>query len=136
MSVIRLLLIDKNHTLSGQIPSASIANILYAIAKGAQNIKEMWKIVSKTDPTLEEFYNSNLDKEPTLEGTGDGLLVINWQHKCIESFQIYQPLKLVNKIQIHSGKFCMISQESEIFYIDTNSWKLLDHYFDECRRKL
>lgn len=132
MSEIRLILVEKNLTTSGHIPSSSISAIMWAISAGATDNTTLWQKVAALDPGLENHYQSNADEFPILEGYDDGLLVINWDYRCIESFQVYQPLKFTGTVTPHNGRF-LETDKDEIEYQITSNWTIIDHHFEESR---
>jgi len=123
---------ENEQTSSGHIPSASIAAVMWAISQGASNTGTLWSIVNKIDPGLQEHFLSNLDNSPLLEGHDDGLLVISWDHRCIESFQAYQPLRHIGAVFPHNGKFLNTDKEL-IEYNISSTWSIIDHHFEESR---
>ncbi|MBI3039628.1 hypothetical protein HYY75_11400 [bacterium] len=129
MSNLRLVLMDEKEAFSGLIPSHTVSTFLLAISKGAQGFSTLEEILPEIDSTLWGYFQSNLDPEPLLDGTGDGLLVINWEHCCIESFQQYLPLRENGFANSHNGKYSI--EEPAISYRLGKDWKLLDHYFEE-----
>lgn len=132
MSVIRLIMSENQQAFSGHIPSSSIASVLWAVAQGAENTSTFWHTVKEIDPGLEEHFVSNLDNSPLLEGYDDGLLVISWDHHCIESFQAYQPVRHLGKVQPHNGKYLEIEKEA-LEYCIKSAWSIIDHHFEESR---
>lgn len=132
MSEIRLIMVEKNCASSGHIPSSSIPALIWAIAKGAKNENKLWNLLEKMDPGLKEHFYSNLDKSPILEGFDDGLLVISWDHKCIESFQVYQPLKPEGSVFHHNGTYQETDHEGIEYQLEKD-WKIIDHHFEESR---
>jgi len=132
MSVIRLVMLDGEEAVSGLVPSHSIDAILSAIARGATNISTFWPLIKEIDAGLREHFDLNLDPSPLLEGTGDGLLVISWEHNCIESFQEYQPLRSEGTVRRHDGLH-EIDDESEQRYAIGPQWHIIDHHFEESR---
>jgi hypothetical protein len=105
---------------------------MWAISAGANNSTTLWQKVAELDPGLKDHYQSNADDSPILEGFDDGLLVISWDHCCIESFQVYQPLKLTGTVTPHNGKFLETDKE-EIEYQINGNWSIIDHHFEESR---
>ena len=132
MSEIRLIMVEADKAVSGHIPSPSIPAIMWAIATGASDSNTLWQKVSEVDPGLHEHYLSNFDDSPLLEGFDDGLLVISWDHCCIESFQVYQPLRFSGTVLPHNGKF-LVDGEEEVEYQISNNWSIIDHHFEESR---
>lgn len=125
-------MVENNKASSGHIPSAAISAILWAIAESANNIETLWSTVSKIDPGLHEHFSANVDDSPLLEGYGDGLIVISWDHKCIESFQAYQPLRRSGHTMIHNGQFLEDNQKP-LKYCVSDEWNIVDHHFEESR---
>jgi len=105
---------------------------MWAISAGARDSKTLWQKVSELDPGLKDHYQTNADDSPILEGFDDGLLVISWDHCCIESFQVYQPLKLAGTVTPHNGRFLETDRE-EIEYQISGNWSIIDHHFEESR---
>ena len=132
MSVIRLIMIDNEQTFSGHIPSSAISSVMWAISQGADNTSSFWNIVVKIDAGLHEHFFSNIEYSPLLEGYDDGLLVISWAHQCIESFQVYQPLRHTGSVFRHNGSFLEEEGEPDEFTI-SNDWSIIDHHFEESR---
>lgn len=132
MSVVRLVMLDGDEAVSGLVPSPSIDSILSAIARGATNIATFWPLVAEIDSGLREHFESNLDPSPLLEGTGDGLLVISWEHNCIESFQEYQPVRAEGTARRHNGLHA-VDAEAEQRYAIGPQWHIIDHHFEESR---
>ncbi|GAB4283444.1 MAG: hypothetical protein Kow0029_29570 [Candidatus Rifleibacteriota bacterium] len=132
MSEIRLITVEKGKASSGHIPSSSIPAIMWAISEGACDTDSLWEKLEKMDPGLKEHFLTNRDDSPLLEGFDDGLLVISWDHKCIESFQGYQPLRFSGKVVPHNGRYLEIEQEETEYHID-GSWSIIDHHFEESR---
>ena len=132
MSVIRLVMLDRNESQSGLIPSPSISSVLFTIASGAPGIQEFWEKISEIDSGLKKYYLSNLDSQPILEGQGDGLLVISWERHCIESFQAYQPIRLKGFARRHDGMNSLIELADLPFQI-SDEWHIIDHHFEESR---
>ncbi|PKL45773.1 MAG: hypothetical protein CVV41_01870 [Candidatus Riflebacteria bacterium HGW-Riflebacteria-1] len=132
MSVIRLIMSENGNTASGHIPSASISAVMWAIAKGAKGTDELWTSVDAVDPGLKEHFLTNLDNSPLLEGYDDGLLVISWDHRCIESFQAYQPLRHIGQVIPHNGKF-LEKDKDPLEYNISSTWSIIDHHFEESR---
>lgn len=132
MSEIRLIMVESEKAASGHVPSASIPAIMWAIANGATNSESLWKKLEKMDPGLKEHFSSNRDDSPLLEGFDDGLLVISWDHCCIESFQVYQPMRLSGTVLPHNGLFLDTEQE-EVEYQISGEWSIIDHHFEESR---
>lgn len=129
MSLIRLVMLEKKKARSGLIPSRSIPTVLLSISLGARNIETFWDKVKDHDPTLHEHYQADQDPSPLLEGIGDGLLVISWEHCCIESFQEFQPVTHAGAAVKHNGLY---SLEDEIVdYRLSREWSIIDHYFEE-----
>lgn len=132
MSVIRLIMAENDQAYSGHIPSSAISAVLWAISQGAENTISFWATVEKMDPALHEHFQTNKDDSPLLEGFDDGLLVISWDHQCIESFQVYQPLRHAGSVLKHNGKF--LEEESEpVEFCISNDWNIIDHHFEESR---
>jgi hypothetical protein len=125
-------MVEKDKAQSGSIPSSAIPAIMWAISKNANSISSLWKKIPKMDTELKEIFEANMDSLPTLEGIGDGLLVISWDHKCIESFQAYQPLKLSGKVIPHRDGF-LDESSPPIEYIIDDAWSIIDHHFEESR---
>ncbi|KAF1082165.1 MAG: hypothetical protein GQF41_1805 [Candidatus Rifleibacterium amylolyticum] len=132
MSVIRLIMSENKQAFSGHIPSSSISAVLWAIAQGVVNTSTFWEKVKEVDPGLKEHFLSNLDNSPLLEGHDDGLLVISWDHHCIESFQAYQPVRHIGEVLLHNGRFLEIDKEPVDYCISSN-WSIIDHHFEESR---
>lgn len=133
MSVIRLIMIEGEHASSGLIPATAVVSVLYSIGKGAHDIESFWIFADPVDPTLKEFYNAHMDSEPLLEGCGNGLLVVNWDHFCIESFQEYIPLARAGEIITHNGRYRDYENPPLKFSLG-DGWHVLDHNFEESRR--
>ena len=129
MSLIRLVMIASDNAVSGLVPSRSIPTILLGIARGATGIKGFWEHIKDFDPTLGEHFQDNQDPFPLLEGIGDGLLVISWEHKCIESFQEYQPVRTKGFAISHDG-IHSLEDRTEDFLLD-QGWHIIDHHFEE-----
>jgi hypothetical protein len=125
-------MVEKDKAQSGSIPSSAIPAIMWAISQNANSISSLWKKVKKMDTGLREIFEANIDSLPTLEGLGDGLLVISWDHKCIESFQAYQPLKLSGTVSPHRDGF-LDESSPPIEYILDDAWSIIDHHFEESR---
>lgn len=132
MSVIRLIMVENEKAYSGHIPSSAISAVLWAIAQGAANTSTFWKTVEQMDSGLKEHFFSNKDDSPLLEGFDDGLLVISWSHQCIESFQVYQPLRHNGNVRKHNGRHLEDETEPVEFSI-SNDWSIIDHHFEESR---
>ncbi len=132
MSVVRLIMSENKQSYSGHIPSSSISAILWAICQGAKNTDTFWKVLQKVDPGLKEHFLTNLDNSPLLEGHDDGLLVISWDHRCIESFQVYQPVRHIGAVLPHNGKFLEANEEALEYQI-SSAWSIIDHHFEESR---
>ncbi len=132
MSVIRLIMVEDEQTFSGHIPSSAIAAVMWAIANGADTTASFWKTVAKMDSGLREHFFSNIDDSPLLEGFDDGLLVISWAHRCIESFQVYQPLRHAGSVFKHNGSF-LEEDADPVEYLVSNDWSIIDHHFEESR---
>ncbi|MFZ2959742.1 MAG: hypothetical protein WA705_22915 [Candidatus Ozemobacteraceae bacterium] len=130
MSVVRFVMLDRKTSQSGLVPSRSISTILLSVAEGAHDIPSLWSLVRKFDPGLEEHFHANLDSSPLLEGIGDGLFVISWEHCCIESFQEFQPLSTSGIAFPHNGE-CAIENEPAIPYHLGPDWHVIDHFFEE-----
>ena len=123
---------ENDKTFSGHIPSSSISAVMWAISKGASNTETFWNVVKKIDPGLQEHFLANLDNSPLLEGYDDGLLVISWDHRCIESFQAYQPLRHIGGLFPHNGRF--LEEDKEMLeYNISSTWSIIDHHFEESR---
>lgn len=133
MSVIRLIMIEGENASSGLIPASAVVTVLYALAKGAQDIDSFWIYADSADPTLKEFFNANMDSEPLLEGCGNGLLVVNWNHFCVESFQEYIPLNRAGEIITHNGCYRDYKNPPLQFSLG-DGWHMVDHNFEESRR--
>ena len=127
MSVTRLILMDSHGARSGLIPSRGLGALLWALANGAKTRSELWAKIEKVDSGVQEFFESNLDSNPVLEGVGDGLLVINWDHCCIESFQEFQPIRREGVAYRHNG--CYSLEEDPVPYQLGDDWHLIDHQF-------
>jgi hypothetical protein len=84
------------------------------------------------DSGLHEHFFSNIDDSPLLEGFDDGLLVISWAHRCIESFQVYQPLRHAGNVFKHNGSY-LEDEEEPVEYLISNEWSIIDHHFEESR---
>jgi len=132
VSVIRLIMSENKQAFSGRIPSSSISSVLWAIAQGAKDTSMFWNAVKQIDPGLEEHFVTNLDNSPLLEGHDDGLLVISWDHHCIESFQVYQPVRHSGEVLPHNGQFLEIDKEP-VEYCISSVWGIIDHHFEESR---
>lgn len=132
MSVIRLVMLDRNESQSGLIPSHAISSVLFAVAGGASHLTDFWEKVAEIDPGLQDHYRSNLDPAPILEGRGDGLLVISWEHHCIESFQAYQPIRTHGLARRHDGRSTTAEGPDLPFQIPED-WSIIDHHFEESR---
>lgn len=132
MSEIRLVMVENGKATSGHVPSSSIPAILWAISVGAVDTNSLWNKIEPVDPSLSEHFTSNSDHSPLLEGFDDGLLVISWDHSCIESFQVYQPLRLSGKVTPHNGLF-LESDHEGLEYQITGEWSVVDHHFEESR---
>ncbi len=132
MSVIRLIMAENDTAFSGHIPSSSISAVMWAIADGAENTTSFWEKVKHVDPGLKEHFFSNIDDSPLLEGYDDGLLVISWDHQCIESFQAYQPLRHAGCVTPHNGIY--LSEDADPLEFNVSSdWSIIDHHFEESR---
>ena len=132
MSVVRLIMAENEQAFSGHIPSSAISAVLWAISQGATNTVTFWETVKAIDSGLQEHFQTNKDNSPLLEGFDDGLLVISWYHRCIESFQAYQPLRHAGSVSRHNGKF--LEEEPEpIDFCVSNDWSIIDHNFEESR---
>lgn len=123
---------ENKQTYSGHIPSSSISAIMWAISQGAENTDTFWKTLQQVDPGLKEHFLTNLDNSPLLEGHDDGLLVISWDHRCIESFQVYQPVRHIGAVMPHNGKF-LEDSEKAMEYAISSVWSIIDHHFEESR---
>lgn len=132
MSVIRLVMLDRDISQSGLIPSHAIGTVLYAVGRGATGLVSFWPLVGELDPGLEDLYRHQLDATPILEGSGDGLLVINWEHRCIESFQAYQPIRPRGFARRHTGRHAA-DEFAEVPFEIPEGWHLIDHHFEESR---
>ena len=132
LSEIRLIMVENDKASSGHIPSPSIPAILWAISEGAKSAASLWEKLEAMDPGLQEHFLTNSDDSPLLEGFDDGLLVISWDHHCIESFQVYQPLRLDGIVFPHNGKHLEAEAEPVQFNLDSN-WSIIDHHFEESR---
>lgn len=132
MSVIRLIMAENDQAFSGHIPSSAISAVMWAIADGADNSKSFWEKVKHVDPGLKEHFLSNKDDSPLLEGYDDGLLVISWDHQCIESFQAYQQLLYSGSLLPHNGSY--LAEDAEpLEYNVPREWSIIDHHFEESR---
>lgn len=132
MSVIRLIMAENDQAFSGHIPSSAISAVLWAISQGAANTVSFWEKIKPMDPALQEHFLTNKDNSPLLEGFDDGLLVISWDHQCIESFQVYQPLRHSGTVIPHNGRF--LEEETEpVEFCISNDWSIIDHHFEESR---
>lgn len=129
MSVIRLILLDSKMAVSGLIPSRSLAVVIWALAQGVNSHESFWKKAASVDVELESYFVQHQDPEPLLEGHGDGLLVVNWEHRCIESFQEYQPVRREGVAQAHNGLH-RIEGDSRPYRLG-DDWHLVDHQFEE-----
>jgi hypothetical protein len=128
VSVLRLILMDAKTARAGLIPSRALSTVLLALSRGAANTDQLWKLVEEFDPTLADHFHQSEDKKPVLEGAGDGLLVINWEHHCLESFQEFEPVTGFGEAIRHNGLF---SEDEKIpFQIDSR-WHIVDHNFEE-----
>jgi hypothetical protein len=123
---------ENKQAFSGHIPSASISAVLWAIAQGVVNTDSFWETVKEVDSGLKEHFLSNLDNSPLLEGHDDGLLVISWDHHCIESFQAYQPVRHIGEVLPHNGSF-LESDKDPVEYCISSIWSIIDHHFEESR---
>lgn len=132
MSLTRLVMLDGSVAVSGLIPSAAIPAVLYSISKGANTINSFWEKIQALEPALKDFFESNIDKEPFLEGFGDGLIVISWDHYCIESFQEYMPLRSEGLAYGHNGSHYIENEEPHRYSI-SKTWHIVDHHFEESR---
>lgn len=132
MSVVRLVMVENNKALSGHIPSAAISAILWAISDKAIDVKSLWNTVNRVDPGLQDHFTANVDDSPLLEGYGDGLIVISWDHKCIESFQAYQPVQRTGHTPIHNGQF-LEDKLKPLEYSVPDEWNIIDYHFEESR---
>lgn len=128
MSNFRLILMEEKIARSGLVPSRTISTVFLALSKGAKGISEFFETISQFDPTWGEFFQENEDSTPLLDGSGDGLLVINWDHHCIESFQEFQPLPHIGEAVIHNGEYAL---EETIPYQLDPIWQIVDHHFEE-----
>lgn len=105
---------------------------MWAIAEGSNDTDSFWEKVKNVDPGLKEHFFTNLDDSPLLEGYDDGLLVVSWDHQCIESFQAYQPLRHSGTFLPHNG--CYQSEDAEEIEFNVSSeWSIIDHHFEESR---
>ena len=129
MSEIRLILTGDNTTVSGLVPSSAISTILWAVSE-AKSYKLFWKKLSSVNTGAKKYFDSSTDELPILEGFDDGLLVINWDHHCIESFQSYQSIKRHEIMIPHNGLFLVDVAEPIEFTIGS-SWSIADHHFEE-----
>lgn len=127
MSLIRLVMLDVDAARSGLIPSRTIPSVLFAISRGADGVETFWKKILEIDPGLREHFQANEDPEPLLEGIGDGLLVISWEHHCIESFQEFQPVCMEGIAWKHNGTH--VVEDSQLEYELNEKWHIIDHYF-------
>ncbi len=132
MSVIRLIMAQGDQTFSGRIPSSAISAIMWAIAEGSTDTDSFWEKIKNVDPGLKEHFFTNLDDSPLLEGYDDGLLVVSWDHQCIESFQAYQPLRHSGAFFPHNGSY-QAEDAEEIEFNVSNDWSIIDHHFEESR---
>ncbi len=132
MSSIRLIMLEKDHAESGLIPSSTISSILAAISEGAVGISSFWEKIREAQPSLQNQFETNRDEKPILEGFGDGLLVINWEFRCIESFQEYQPIRTDGRARRHNGRHSIEVPPGPEFHIGPE-WHIKDHYFEESR---
>ncbi len=132
MSEIRLILVENDKALSGHVPSSAIPAVMWAISDGAGNNSTLWEKLQNMDPGLKDHFFSNIDDSPLLEGFDDGLLVINWDHCCIESFQVYQPLRLSGTVIPHNGLYSD-EEQTEIEFHISGDWSIVDHHFEESR---
>jgi hypothetical protein len=123
---------ENDCAFSGHIPSASISAVMWAIAEGAVNTETFWEKVKNIDPGLQEHFLTNKDDSPLLEGFDDGLLVISWDHQCIESFQAYQPLRHCGSVLPHNG-FYLDEDTEPVEYSVPGDWSIVDHHFEESR---
>lgn len=128
-------MVEKNNAVSSIIPSSAVSSILYAISAGASNTQTLWEKIKQTEPGLEDFFISNADEIPVLEGYSDGLIVISWDHKCIESFQSYQAIKYRGVASFHNGLHLDEKKEPIEFKID-DCWNIVDHQFEERELEL
>lgn len=132
MSEIRLIITGDGSTTSGIIPSSHISLLMWSVSE-SKNYKAFWKKISSINAGLKKYYEDSIDEFPVLEGFDDGLLVINWDHHCVESFQSYQPIRRKGTMVPHNGSFMIHTAEPLEFEID-NSWSLIDHHFEETER--
>ena len=129
MSVVRLVMLERKKARSGLIPSRAIGAVLWAVSQGARDISSLWSRVAGCDPTLEEHFRRTEDEQPLLEGAGDGLLVISWEFRCIESFQEYQPVSLEGYAWRHNGSHTV--DDEPVHFRIGNEWHVIDHSFEE-----
>jgi len=129
VSVIRLVMLERKKARSGLIPSRALGAVLWAVSEGARDISGLWSRVDPFDPTLEDHFCSTEDKQPLLEGAGDGLLVISWEFRCIESFQEYQPVRLEGLAWRHNGSHTV--DEEPVHFRIGGEWHVIDHSFEE-----
>lgn len=129
MSVIRLVMLERKKARSGLIPSRSLGAVLWAVSEGARDISSLWSKVAPFDPTLEEHFLSTEDDQPLLEGAGDGLLVISWEFRCIESFQEFQPVRLEGVAWRHNGNHTV--DDDPVPFRIAGEWHVIDHSFEE-----
>lgn len=129
MSVIRLILLDSRDAVSGLIPSRSLSVVIWALAEGGRTHESFWKKVTTLDAELAAYFKHHQDPEPLLEGQGDGLLVVNWEHRCIESFQEYQPVRREGVALEHNGLHRVDGAGHP--YRLGDEWHLVDHQFEE-----
>ncbi|MEW6710879.1 MAG: hypothetical protein AB1403_13720 [Candidatus Riflebacteria bacterium] len=132
MSEIRLIMVQNNVATSGHIPSPSIPAVMWAIANGARDAESLWKKLEEIDPGLAEHFFTNSDNSPLLEGFDDGLLVISWDHYCIESFQVYQPLRVIGSVIPHNGRYLQEDTPAMEYELSAD-WSIIDHHFEESR---
>jgi hypothetical protein len=127
MSLIRLVMLDLDEAKSGLIPSRAIGAVLFAVSQNPQNIRTFWEATKAIDPNLELHFQANADPSPLLEGIGDGLLVISWEHKCIESFQEFQPVGHSGIAVKHNGTHSL--EGDTVHYSIPETWHIVDHLF-------
>jgi len=127
MSVLRLVMVAKKEAQSGLIPSRALSTVLLGVAEGAKDIPSLWTTIKKYDPTLAGHFQATRDPKPLLEGYGDGLLVISWEFRCIESFQEFQPVGMEGVAWRHDGRHTI--DEDPVPFKISPEWHCIDHYY-------
>ncbi|MBF0544833.1 MAG: hypothetical protein HQM08_10385 [Candidatus Riflebacteria bacterium] len=129
MSVIRLILIDKKTAVSGLVPSNSIGPLFSTVGENIGTISEFWKKSKTFDPDLEKHFKDYQDNPPIFESHGDGLIVIDYPRKRIESYQDFQPARRRGITFRHDGQKTL--EESPIEFEIPENWEIIDHIFEE-----